>query len=592
MMASRTLPVVAVLLLAASAGASQRKDMMTNSLFPSEKGPWQLRVALLGNPVVKVEWNDAQVRALKEAGFNAVQLNVAWGRRPHDEALNLRDVVSLPGADEDPKVAARRTELKRRNALAKKHGLRTIFHFGSPYMWRDPETGEVKPNGGEAFQANPPWFDVLNPKLVEYETALLKRFRAEFPDVDDILVYTYDQDAWQACEFDDTKLSRGIPLHERLPDYVRTLHAVWTEGRADTRLMWWEPWELSAGQVYRCLERMPREGFGLMLHANIAEVQLSMPVDVWFRNTARMARDMGIPVVAEGFFGAMNEEIEPMAIPAPRLVDEEILALTGVSGVVGLKEYFGIQPLVPDLNLDAFRARVKDKNASTEQVMDRITERFGADQARVRRLMDLLSEGYRMYPWDSTWFTRLLGTASVDHGWKAATLRGLMAETPSWRSTRHAHFMMVDDSQPHPWKIEDAQIRSEFAAEILGQAVPLAESLARAMPEGADRAMFEAIAKDADHFRRVSTSYALHLRQTNVAMLLRQDAEAKRPLAPRLVAEMERLLDADVENQGGAGRVVEMRKAFRDDPAGFVTKHLLVDEARVLERGYFTMTTR
>src|SRR4051812_37999507 len=57
--------------------------------------PPPLRVALLGNPNTVPEWTDEQVTALKDAGFNAVQLNVAWGSRPQNEPLNLNDVVGL-----------------------------------------------------------------------------------------------------------------------------------------------------------------------------------------------------------------------------------------------------------------------------------------------------------------------------------------------------------------------------------------------------------------------------------------------------------------------------------------------------------------
>ena len=85
------------------------------------------------------------------------------------------------------------------------------------------------------------------------ETALLAEFRTQFPEVEDILVYTFDQDAWQAYEFGPSKFSRGIPLHERVPPYLRALHKIWTAGRRGKARMWWEPWELSSGQVYKML---------------------------------------------------------------------------------------------------------------------------------------------------------------------------------------------------------------------------------------------------------------------------------------------------------------------------------------------------
>src|SRR4051812_8639196 len=92
--------VVALLLGVAAAGARAASP------------PPPLRVALLGNPNTVPEWTDEQVQALKDAGFTAVQLNVAWGSRPQGEPLNLRDVVGLAGQPLDPVVAKRQSELR------------------------------------------------------------------------------------------------------------------------------------------------------------------------------------------------------------------------------------------------------------------------------------------------------------------------------------------------------------------------------------------------------------------------------------------------------------------------------------------------
>src|SRR5439155_7783076 len=101
---------------------------------------------------------------------------------------------------------------------------------------------------------------------------------------------------------------------------------------------------------------------------------------------------------------------------------------------------------------------------------------------------------------------------------------------------------------------------------------------------GGDRAMFESLQKDLDHFRRVARSFALHLRETQVALILRGDLDAGKPMTPRCALEMKKLLDADVENQRGKGRVVEMRDAFAADPAKFVKEHLVPTEKTTHER--------
>src|SRR5512143_1675346 len=71
--------------------------------MPVTSHPFQTRVGFLGNPNSTdpfrfwklVPWTDENLLRLKALGFNAVQVNVAWGPRPNDEPLNLEDVVEL-----------------------------------------------------------------------------------------------------------------------------------------------------------------------------------------------------------------------------------------------------------------------------------------------------------------------------------------------------------------------------------------------------------------------------------------------------------------------------------------------------------------
>ena len=65
------------------------------------------RVAVLGFPDsytrfhshAAAPWSHQALRRVASLGFNAVQLNLAWGARPDDEPLNLEDVVELGPAD-------------------------------------------------------------------------------------------------------------------------------------------------------------------------------------------------------------------------------------------------------------------------------------------------------------------------------------------------------------------------------------------------------------------------------------------------------------------------------------------------------------
>lgn len=562
-----------------------------------------IRIGILGNPDHQVPWTDQALEKLKAIGFNEVQINIAWGFRPFGEPLNLADVVTVPGETELPGAARWREELKQRVVLARRHGMRTLFHFGSPRADYDPYTGidaaGAVPSGTYHIDdvTSESWYDIVDPKVRDHELALLREFRRQFPEVDDILVYSYDQHAWEAPEFQYTKFSYGIPLTDRLAGYLGALHKAWTEGRAGKVRMWWEPWELSAGQVYTILPKLPRSDFGLIVHSNIAEAQLALPVDVWLRNTARMCRDLGMPVIAESFFSSASEELEPLAIPAPRLVDEEYLAFVRTPGIVGIKEYFGINTDVPDFDLDLLRARLQDSSHTTAQLIAEITERFGVLKEDVRTYLDLLANALQTYPWDASWLAREVGTASADHGWAAATIQGATFATPAWQSTRHARFMKTDGTQPHFWMLEDVELRCKLTADLLDSASATYRRM-MAAPSNPDLERYlKRTQQDVDTFRRVSRSYALHLRETNVAQMLRQDLTAGRPLDARLTKELDQLLDSDAANQGEQGRVVEMRRQYRNDPAAFIRRYLAPPEGKSTEqaqpeKGNFTLTTR
>src|SRR5258706_851459 len=110
----RATVTVTLLLIATAASATQ-----------APKGP-VIRIGILGNPVHQVAWTDASLEALKGIGFNEIQLNIAWGSRPFGEALNLVDVVTVPGEAELRATAECRAELNRPMAMANRHCLRML----------------------------------------------------------------------------------------------------------------------------------------------------------------------------------------------------------------------------------------------------------------------------------------------------------------------------------------------------------------------------------------------------------------------------------------------------------------------------------
>ena len=107
---------------------------------------------------------------------------------------------------------------------------------------------------------------------------------------------------------------------------------------------------------------------------------------------------------------------------------------------------------------------------------------------------------------------------------------GKQANTPGWRSTRRAVFMVTDNVQPHFWLLEDIQLRCQIAADTTQQALAVGDRILSLMSESEEKELFKQIQKDADYYRRVCMSYALHIRETNIAQQLRADIKLGKPL--------------------------------------------------------------
>lgn len=138
---------------------------------PRGPGGFKYFVGIVGNPSVPdISWSDEELEQIKALGVNMVQLSIAWGGKPANEVLNLE------GLD-----AEQRAKFAFRIKQAKKHGLKTIAHFGIPRMIN---YSPVRPAC------------IMDPVVQKRYEQLLGDFMTSFPEVDDILVYTFDQRAW------------------------------------------------------------------------------------------------------------------------------------------------------------------------------------------------------------------------------------------------------------------------------------------------------------------------------------------------------------------------------------------------------------
>jgi hypothetical protein len=147
-------------------------------------------------------------------------------------------------------------------------------------------------------------------------------------------------------------------------------------------------------------------------------------------------------------------------------------------------------------------------------------------------------------------------------------------------------FMKTSDQNDHPDLLEDVQLRCEVAADHFAKGLEFSRELEKSDPK------FAQTSKDVDTFLRVARSFALHIRETLVARMLREDLEHKQPMEEKLVSEMKKLLADDVENQHGKGRVVEKQAEFEKDPEKFIRTELVPTDKTIGERGIWSVTTR
>ena len=552
---------------------------------------FKYRISFLGCPSQPdVPWTRENILKLRDLGFNCIQLNIAWGSRPGDEPLNLEDVVDLQGTPLEKtqslplasggdarQIAIRRTNLRKRIALCKELGLRTIFHFGAPY------------NMHCRFGDSPP--NCLSDESVTgfYEN-LIKVFNAQFPGVDDILLYTYDQDAWLCSEFGICPRCMGVPLHERVSAFVTRLGQTWHGINPDGRI-WWEPWELSAGQVLQSVGRLNPAFTGLSLHSNIAEVMATMPVDRWLKNCVTLAKKAKLPVVVEHFLGAPTEEVEPYTHLSWPLATWRALQSISTLGVDGIKEYYGSVPTKEDANLRMASCFFNAPELSEDAALERLAAPYGKCADDAIRFWKATSEAMELFPWDTSWWIREIGKCDPVHSMSAAFIRGQQAHTPSWESTRRAIFMKTDDTQPDPWMLEDVQLRCDLAAKRLEDAVQLGKGLATALPASLAGDMKQQVA-ELIAWRQRTLSYVFHIRETNLTMLLRREMDEGYPMPVKIIAELKQVLTCDIQNQDSKEPCLSAIRMLESDPQKYIRQYFLTENACTPSKGCFTATSR
>lgn len=544
---------------------------------------FKYKIAIIGNPAnPDIRYDESQLSSLKRLGFNTIQLNIAWGSRPADEPLNLEDILYIEGGGDKKQIEKRLNNIKQRAKLAKSWGFRTLFHFGAPRL--DSLYKSLRPDIMDLATEK---YSISKKEITDKYVDFLIRLKKEIPELDDIQIYTFDQEAWIANEFGDGPTDRGIPISERIPGFLQTLTSTWAK-LTPSGILWWEPWEMSAGQIYDCIPLLPVNNFGLFLHSNIAEVQLTRPVDVWFKNMVRLLNERKIPVVGELFLSSASEETEPLGrIAAPRLVGEELDAMAQFETLSGVKEYYGLIPDKYDPNLLMAAVKLSNPSKSNADALKELAIPYGSNSERIMAAWEATAMGLSLFPWDATWrfrsLPRNMAFIHVFHNWDVAQIMGEVAPSPSWKSTRRSHFMVTENEVLDPWFFEDVELRCSSASGKLLEAIGIFESMNKDLENNIYKNYINETISDLKILEQTVTAIRCYCREANLAYLMRKYIHEGNKIPEKIITRFENIMQIDIANQNkGYTRndknqttAEDMLLLFRKDPSAWATKYLI-----------------
>jgi hypothetical protein len=517
------------------------------------KKPFAWVGGIVGNPeALETEWNDAQMEALQGLGINLLQLNLGWGGRPGGEVLNMEDLT-----------VDKMEQFRFRVRQAGKYGMTVMPHFGIPQLT------DMKPGYSVITPAC-----ILDPQVVDKYTTRLTRFLQDFPEIDNVMIYTFDQDSWLCSEFGDCPRCSGVPLHERLPHFLNQLQEALQQGRRGARL-WWQPWEISAGQTYRIMKTVNPEHFGIIINNSIAETYPSNTSDLWVRNTIRIAAERGIPVIGEmQFTGCQIGCHSVQKLPCPELVYEQANAFRQIEGVMGIREHFGIAVSKMSVNTDLLREYVKNPEAPLSELLEAVAAGYGPNAVpELLAAWRLSSRAVQHIPFDASYSFCNQTHLPAKHDWDAAIVPSWHWDTPAWESNRRAFYMLTHSTDIHPWLLEDVGMRMGEAADYFFEAV---EQLKRALEKGVEkeddvRDQIADLTSLAVSLKGSSLHYLETLAAFDIRVALKKENQEKFLAG---CERLDRLLKMDLDNQGGDEEIQTVYEAFKRDPVKWVRLNL------------------
>jgi len=295
-----------------------------------------------------------------------------------------------------------------------------------------------------------------------------------------------------------------------------------------------------------------------------------------------------------------DEETEPLEhLAYPLTVWRGLRKIAALPGVTGIKEYYGLLPEREDPNLAATSLFMGEPLLSEDEAMIRLAGQYGPAAASVEQFWRCASSGMEFYPWDCSWMGRQIGRARTDHSLTMPILRPMLCPTPSWQSTRGTVFMRTENTEAHPWLLEDVGLRCRQAAERWAEAENNGIEAA-AQLNGARADQMRAAVADLARVRHRATAYWCHLRAGMLALSLRKARELGLALPDAAVKELGGILResranhaAECMTNGAEDQWEEMDRAIAElgaDANGFLDKWLIPGPAQ-WSKGRFSMTS-
>ncbi|MBO4364521.1 MAG: hypothetical protein J5912_09095 [Clostridia bacterium] len=448
---------------------------------------------IVGNPSFYGEefrdYSDETMRKMRLYGFNTVFVNIAWSR-PHIDAVVPEHIaVSKKFPLLSPQDAGSRFKLfKERTVAAKKSGMRTFALFGIPeyrdYSSLPPEYGVLKGAGVSPIDPSASVTCISRPEVLDLYAELLTGIVTAVPELDGMLIYNVDELADVCSEDSDCPFCAGTPLENRLPAFLNGLFTRVRSVKPDFE-MWWEPWELSASQVYGIMKDLDTH-IGICCHSTINEVYFINEGDTWIRQTARMAKDQERKFIVELFIGGSGEDIGIVAgYPCPRLVYRQLLVYGNIPGICSLKEYFGNAVPYFSVNEKVFAACVNAPDFPRyEDLIIKIAGTYSEDGGaeRLAEFWDLAGRAIEMIPWELSWVMRLSNYPSYFPGyWGRIPFCDLMRtpwKSPSWLSSRRSYYIISENTANYNHVLaRDVNARFALALEYIDGALKLLPEL-------------------------------------------------------------------------------------------------------------------